>query len=126
MRTINRISTKDRRSELRKNQTEAERKIWSRLRDRRFMELKFNRQTGIGSYIADFYCAEKKLVIELDGSQHFEEIAIEYDKKRTEYFQSLGIRVLRYNNGDILMNIDDVMNNIYYSIAEPENIMEKE
>jgi very-short-patch-repair endonuclease len=87
------------------------------------MELKFNRQTGIGSYVADFYCSEKKLVIELDGSQHFEEAVLEYDKKRTEYFESLGMKVIRFSNGDILMNIDEVMQNIYCFIIEPENMM---
>ncbi|HNW99992.1 MAG TPA: endonuclease domain-containing protein [Candidatus Cloacimonadota bacterium] len=124
MRTINRVSAKLRRRDLRENQTEAERVLWSRLRNRRFRELKFNRQVSIGHYVADFYCAQKKLVIELDGSQHMEETAIEYDSIRTEYLNNLGIKVLRFSNTDILMNIDGVLESLYYNIEEPENVME--
>ncbi len=64
-----------------------------------------------------------KLVIEVDGSQHFEESNLEYDLKRSEYFRSLGIRVLRFNNGDVLINIDEVMERIYLFLNEPDLIM---
>jgi very-short-patch-repair endonuclease len=63
------------------------------------------------------------IVIELDGSQHFEERNQEYDQKRTECFQRLGLKVIRFNNVDVLMNIDEIMQNIYSSIVEPENVI---
>ena len=83
---------------LRKNMTEEERKLWySFLRS---LPVKFVRQKAIGNYIVDFYCASKKLVIELDGSQHYEDEGKEYDKVRDAYLQSLGLTVLRYSNYD--------------------------
>ena len=62
---------------------------------------KFQRQKVIGKYIVDFYCAKLKLAIELDGSQHFEDDALEYDKTRTEYINSIGIKVIRFTNHEI-------------------------
>ena len=70
--------------------------------------IKIFRQKIIGNYIADFYCSHAKLIIELDGSQHFEENSIEYDKIRTDYFNSLGIKVIRFTNNEIKQNIDSV------------------
>ncbi len=72
----------------------------------------FNRQKVIGNYIADFYCASSKLIIELDGSQHYEEKGVESDKKRDEYFNSLGLVVLRYSNEDINRHFDSVCEDI--------------
>jgi very-short-patch-repair endonuclease len=123
MKVINRKSTKLTRERLRKIQTDAEIKLWSRLRNKSFMDLKFFRQYGIGTYIVDFYCPRKKLVIEVDGSQHFEETQQYYDLKRTEYFNSLGINVLRFNNGNVLMNINEVLQRIYCFLEEPESFM---
>ena len=73
------------------------------------LSITVNRQKVIGNYIVDFYCAEKKLVIELDGSQHFEN---ENDKKRDEYFESLGLKVLRYWNKDLHNNFKGVCEDI--------------
>ncbi len=73
-------STKEKRTILRENQTKAEYIIWEILRNRKFLGLKFRRQHGIGEYIADFYCSEKKIVIEIDGDTHFKDDAVEYDK----------------------------------------------
>ncbi len=70
------------------------------------------RQKIFGNYIADFYCAEAKLVIELDGSQHYEENGIEYDLKRDEFLKSLELTVLRYSNSDINKNFEGVCNDI--------------
>ncbi len=97
------------RRELRKNQTETEKIIWDKLRNRRFLNLKFRRQYGIGNYIADFYCSSLKLVIELDGGQHFTEEGLEYDKIREEFMKSLGIKTLRFNNNEVLNNIEEVL-----------------
>lgn len=84
--------------QLRKNQTEHEAKLWSRLRDRRFVGFKFIRQYPIGNYIVDFCCRQKKLIIELDGCHHNEEKNIEYDIKRDKYLKLKGYKVLRIPN----------------------------
>jgi len=99
-----------RRRELRKNQTDAERIFWNRIRDGRFFGLKFKRQYGMGSYILDFYCREKKLAIELDGSQHIENV--DYDNERTKYLNSFGITVLRFWNNDVMRDMDAVLESI--------------
>ena len=69
--------------------TSAEGVVWSRIRNHR-IDYKFRRQFSIGTYVADFYCSELKLVVEIDGGQHFENEAIEYDNARTKYFNDLG------------------------------------
>ena len=84
---------------LRKNMTPQERHLWYDCL--RYCEPRFRRQEIIGSYIADFYCHEAKLVIELDGSQHFEPKKEQKDRARTAYFHTLGIRVLRFANNEI-------------------------
>jgi len=85
--------------ELRKNPTNQERRLWyNYLRDYR---PRFTRQRIVGNYILDFYCAEAKLAVELDGLQHFEEDGIEYNRIRTMFLESLGIRVLRFANTDV-------------------------
>lgn len=73
------------------------------------MNLKFRRQYGIGEYIADFYCPEFRLVIEIDGETHFTNDAREYDEIRTKYFECNGIRVVRFSNDEVLENIDGVL-----------------
>ena len=84
---------------LRKNMTPEEKKLWYQFL--KPLPVTVNRQKVIGNYIVDFYCAEAKVVIELDGSQHFES---EEDQKRDAYLNSLGIRVLRYWNRDLHEN----------------------
>ena len=76
------------------------------------LPLPFNRQKVIGPYIADFYCAKAKLVIELDGSQHYEAGQIQPDQARTNYFQSLGLTVVRYTNADINLRFKAVCQDI--------------
>jgi len=76
------------------------------------MKLPLNRQKVIGKYIADFYCAKAGLIIELDGSQHYEEENIIYDEERSRYFETHGIDVIRYTNRDINMNFDGVCEDI--------------
>jgi type I restriction enzyme R subunit len=91
---------------LRQKQTPTEEIVWELLRDRQFMNLKFRRQHQIGTYIADFYCHEKNLVIELDGEIHQKKDVQEHDKQRDAYFESLGIRIYRFSNDLILDNTD--------------------
>jgi very-short-patch-repair endonuclease len=92
--------------QLRQKMTEAEKLLWSRIRNRQ-LGVKFRRQTPISRYIADFYCHEHKLIIELDGSQHLEQA--EYDQIRTDYFNAQGISVLRFWNHEVMFQLDDVL-----------------
>jgi len=114
--------------ELRKNQTNAEKIFWEHVRNRKFMGLKINRQFPIfydflgkeSFYIADFYCHEKKLVIELDGKIH--ERQKEQDKLRTEIINLLGIRVIRFKNEEVEQNIDNVLSKITKIITHPKSL----
>jgi len=102
--------------ELRKNMTKEERHLWFDFL--RYCSPRFRRQEIIGSFIADFYCHQARLVIELDGSQHLEPEDLDYDTRRTHYFSSLGITVVRYYNTDILRNFPGVCQNILNILQE--------
>jgi very-short-patch-repair endonuclease len=91
---------------LRKNLTDTERIVWFKLRSRRFENFKFRRQVPIGSYIVDFVCFEERLILELDGGQHAEQM--EYDEKRTNWLNSQSFRVLRFWNNQVLEDWDVV------------------
>lgn len=95
------------RQKLRNNLTPQEIVLWSRLR-RNQLGSKFRRQHSIGNYIVDFYCPEKKIIVEIDGLQHKREKDIKYDVKRTEYFNSLSLKVLRFWNDEINRNLEGV------------------
>lgn len=99
--------------ELRKNLTEPEELMWFLLRDRHFCDLKFKRQVPFGKYIADFICLEKKLIIELDGSQHLEEKNILHDEERTTYIEKEGYKVIRFYNSELYDNLEGVLEKIY-------------
>jgi len=101
-------------SKLRSEATAQEKRLWSAFLKN--VKPKFTRQKIIGGYIADFYCHEMKLAIELDGSQHSTPDAIEYDKIRTEYFETLGITVLRFTNAEIDNNLAAVCKEIKKSL----------
>ena len=92
--------------ELRKNMTPQERDLWYQYL--RHHPLKFTRQKVLGKYIADFYCASAKLVIELDGSQHYEDKGLEADRERTRFLRQYGIRVLRIPNNAVSQNLRGV------------------
>ncbi len=96
------------RIKLRKNSTPQETLLWSGIRKKQ-LGCKFRRQHSIGNYIVDFYCPEKKLIIELDGWQHKREKDIRYDAKRTAYLENLGIKVLRFWNNEINNNLNGVI-----------------
>jgi very-short-patch-repair endonuclease len=97
---------KTRARELRKNMTEAERTLWRHLRLRQFSGYKFRRQQPIGKYIVDFVCLEKKLIIEVDGGQHSEQI--DYDYKRDGWLRKEGFRVLRFWDNQVLKETEVV------------------
>jgi very-short-patch-repair endonuclease len=94
---------------LRKNATEPEQLLWYALRTPRPQGLHFRRQAPVGKYFPDFVCHRSKVVVELDGSQHSEDAAVEYDATRTAFLNSRGYRVLRFWNGDVLKNRDAVI-----------------
>jgi very-short-patch-repair endonuclease len=104
--------TIDFRRKLRKEMTAAEKLFWSKVAHRQFKNLKFRKQHGIGQYIVDFYCPEQKLIIEIDGDSHFTEIAKKEDEKRTQYLESFGYKVIRYNNLEVLNNINGVFEDL--------------
>ncbi|MBS1494710.1 MAG: endonuclease domain-containing protein [Bacteroidetes bacterium] len=112
MSNINLHKYKKRRQELRNNSTKAEQLLWNQLKGSRFQNLKFRRQQGIGRYIVDFYCPDCKLAIEIDGDSHFDDDSQEYDKIRTDYLNTEGIKVIRFTNTDIYKNIIGVLENL--------------
>jgi very-short-patch-repair endonuclease len=102
--------TRDAARRLRVDQTDAEHRLWSRLRGRQFEGFKFRRQHSIGPFVADFFCLEAKLVVELDGSQHADQL--EQDERRTEYIRDAGYAVLRIWNHEVISEIDAVLQRI--------------
>ena len=101
---------------LRKNQTKEEKHLWYDFL--RQYPVRFNRQKVLGPYIVDFYCASAKLVIELDGSQHYSEEGSEDDKIRDRYLARLGIKVVRYSNLEIIREFDAVCVDISEHVKE--------
>lgn len=94
--------------------TEAEIILWNRIRRKQINNLQFNRQKPLGNYIVDFYCPTKKLVIEIDGGQHYEDgEIIKEDKEREKFLKEvLGLKVIRFTNIDIMQNLGSVMDKI--------------
>jgi len=100
---------------LRVDLTNAERKLWYALRDRRFAGYKFRRQVPVGPYIADFLCYEARLVIEVDGGQHAESAR---DTRRDRWFAQNGFRVLRFWNNEILQNLEGVWTVVFEALEQ--------
>ena len=98
-----------RRRALRGRQTDAERLLWRLLRTRQFQGMKFRRQHPVGPYIVDFYCADRRLAVELDGGQHFTVEGLAYDRRRAEYLASRGVSVVRFTNCELFENADGVL-----------------
>ena len=105
---------------LRKNMTPWERKLWYEFL--RNYPVRFQRQKAIGNYIVDFYCEAFKLVIELDGSQHYEESAREYDKNRSIFLESIGNKVIRFTNTDVDNRFDSVCESIVLTLKGKKGI----
>jgi len=107
----------ERARELRRRNTPAEAKLWLHLRRHALGGAKFKRQQPIGPYVADFYSPSARLVIEVDGSQHLEPTAIEYDMERTSYFEGAGLRVLRFTNRQVMVETEDVVSVILRTLT---------
>jgi len=95
--------------QLRRKLTAAELKLWGHLRARCLAGARFKRQYVVGTFIVDFYCAEHLLVVEVDGGGHADSTQAEYDRKRTDFLHSQGLRVVRFWNHDVLERTSDVL-----------------
>jgi very-short-patch-repair endonuclease len=95
--------------ELRSSMTDAEIRLWSKLRRKQVHSFQFCRQKPIGNFIVDFYCPKARLVIEVDGGQHYQEQGMARDAARDSYLSGLGLEVIRFSNRDVLYNIDGVI-----------------
>ena len=98
--------------ELRQELTVAEKLLWAELRNRKLNGLKFRRQHPLDKFIVDFYCNEKKLVVELDGGVHDEKINKEYDEARSAMLAGLNIIVLRFKNEEVMNDIQNMLKKI--------------
>jgi very-short-patch-repair endonuclease len=101
---------------LHRNMTPAEAKLWKYLRAHRMKDVHFRNQHAIGNYIVDFCSPRKKLIIELDGSQHMEQV--EYDAERTKFLEAKGYRVLRFWNNEVMNDIEGVLRAIEIALEE--------
>ncbi len=108
----------DKRKGLRNNATPQELLLWRELKNST-IGFKFRRQHSIGKYIVDFYCPAKKLIIEIDGSQHFEKDAVLYDAVRTRFFESMQLHMLRFTNAEINTNMEGVLLKIKKELDHP-------
>jgi very-short-patch-repair endonuclease len=108
-------SLTDRARNLRRNQTDAEQRLWRGLRSRQLINVKFRRQHPIGRYVADLCAPGHKIVVELDGGHHA--LQTEKDEKRSKYFMSLGYKVLRFWDNDVLKNTNAVLETIGEALA---------
>jgi very-short-patch-repair endonuclease len=111
-----------RRRALRRNSTDAENALWSRLRAKRFEGFKFRRQHPCGPFILDFYCPARHLAVELDGGQHFEPSAQSYDDRRTAYLRRRGINVLRFPTDLAFREPDAVLESIALALGGPSPV----
>ncbi len=98
--------------------TDSERVLWSQLRGKQVLGVQFYRQKPLGGYIVDFYAPQVRLVIEVDGSQHLEGHQVELDRHREEYLAGNGLRVLRFNSREVLVNTESVLEVIHQAIAK--------
>ncbi len=103
---------------LRRASTLAEEVLWEKLRDRQFLGLKFRRQVPIGQYIADFFCHDRMLVLELDGGIHEDRRQKIHDENRDVNLVALGYKVLRFTNEEVLENLDSVLEKIHQRLEQ--------
>jgi very-short-patch-repair endonuclease len=102
---------------LRRDSTDAEMRLWLKLRDRRLAGFKFTRQHSIGPYVADFVCRDRKLIVEVDGGQHAGNV---HDRIRDDNLSAQGYRILRFWNTDVLSNMDGVLTTIVAALESNE------
>ena len=112
-----RLKTKAR--SLRTNPTDAELHLWYRLRRKQILGVQFYRQKPIGNYIADFYAPAAKLVVELDGAQHLELGQAKYDAQRTRDLEQEGLKVLRFDDRQALLQTESVLEAIFQAVKNP-------
>jgi len=103
---------------LRSNMTDAEQLLWSKLRRKQILGVQFYRQKPLVHYIVDFYCAAANLIIELDGSQHFEPDHQTSDAERDRVLESMGLMVLRFDNRQVMQELDAVMQVIFEAVEK--------
>ncbi len=99
--------------ELRRNMTDAELYLWDKIRRKQLKDRQFFRQRPIGGYIVDFYCPTAKLIIEVDGGQHYHGVGAEKDKVRDEFMRGQGFRVLRFSDLEVLKSTKEVLETIF-------------
>ncbi len=112
MKTFNRKNLKDKRKKLRNNPTQAEAFLWGHLKSGQLEGRKFRRQASIKNFIIDFYCPEEKIAIEIDGDYHFDEKVMKDDEKRTRQIEEEAIKVIRFENQEVLLNLEKVLREI--------------
>ena len=110
------IKLKRHSQQLRKNMTDAERLLWSKIRKKQLRGCQFYRQRIIGNYIVDFYCPKTKLIVELDGGQHYNEEENRKDRIRDDYMKKLGMKILRLSDREVFENLNGVIERIYESL----------
>ncbi len=121
-RIFNDKTFKDKRRKLRNNMTEPEKRLWYHLKSKQLEDIKFRRQCSIGPFILDFYAFEIKLCIEIDGDSHFESAeTLSYDLNRSDYLNQRGIKVIRFNNIDVMKNLDSCLLDIKQEICFIKN-----
>jgi very-short-patch-repair endonuclease len=108
---------KQRRRELRRNQTDAERAFWAKVRNKQFFGIRFFRQYSIGPFIVDFYCPTVKLAVELDGGQHSQSDNRESDAARSEYLRTQGIDAMRFWDNEVLLDIESVLSKLALKVT---------
>lgn len=112
------LTLKQKARSLRSNMTDCERIMWTRLRHKQVLDVQFYRQRPLGHYIVDFYAPGAKLVVEIDGSQHATAQHMTEDARRDAYLAGQGLRVLRFNDLQVLQEIEAVMQEVFQTIAE--------
>lgn len=108
----------ERRKEFRENPTDAEAILWDHLKGKKFNNLKFRRQHGIGPFVVDFYHGKTRTVIEIDGNVHEQAVVKEYDESRQKYLEELGYSFLRFKNEEIFHNSERVLEAIFHHIQK--------
>ncbi len=103
---------------LRSNLTDAEQRLWIRLRRKQIFGVQFYRQKTIGNYIVDFYAPAVKLVVEVDGAQHLAAVNVEYDKRRSNYLEERGLKVLRFDDRQVLLQLESVTEAIFQAMQK--------
>jgi very-short-patch-repair endonuclease len=114
----NTTAKEEQRKELRNSLTIAEAVLWNQLKDNQLAGKKFRRQESIGPYIADFYCPESRLIVELDGAGHYSVGGAEHDAKRTEYLRERGLKVIRFENKAVFDDLEWVLEMIKKNLLD--------